>query len=203
MFIMRCIAMLRKILIILSMTFLLFGTSFAKTINLYEEPKDGSKMVGTIDPSAGIVPIYTPKGSTWVKIGNPKNGLVGWVKSNDLATAGSQSSGFSFSQQVQTTPDGKQAYVFQFGVPTQMTKEQAAALYNQVQKQQAAIQQNAQKLIEEVFTTGFQMPLIMPVVMPSNGIQPQTVQPNPNPPPTKESNTTEKPATPSTPIQQK
>jgi SH3-like domain-containing protein len=64
------------------------SVSFAKNINLYEQPKTDAKVVATIDPAQGIVPIYTPDKSEWVKIGDPRNGNVGWVKSSDLAKAG-------------------------------------------------------------------------------------------------------------------
>ncbi len=148
--------MQRKILapfFAIAIFFLLSSISFAKTINLYEEPKADSKLVGTVDPSTGIIPIYTPKEGTWVKVGNPKNGNVGWVKSSDLADAGASSSGFSFSQQVEKSGNGPETYVFKLGIPTALTKEQSDALYKQIQAQQAAIQQSVQKIIKDMFNS--------------------------------------------------
>ena len=150
--------------------FLITTVCFAKSINLYEEPKSDSKIVGTIDPSAGIVPIFTPKQGDWVKVGNPNNGNVGWVKSNDLAQSGKTSNGFSFTQKIESTGNEPGTYVIKLGIPTTLTKEQMDALYKQIQTQQAVIQQNVQKIIQEIFnnnqtgsTVGF--PIVMPVVV--------------------------------------
>lgn len=132
--------------------FLFTSTVFAKMINLYDQPKSDAKVVGTIDPSTGIIPIYTPKDSTWVKVGNPTNGNVGWVKATDLAQASTTSNGFSFSQQIENTGTGPEKYVFKLGIPTKLTKEQSDALYQEVQKQQAIIQQGVQKLIQDMFS---------------------------------------------------
>lgn len=126
------------------------SASFAKNINLYEEPKTDAKIVGTIDPATGIIPIYTPKDSTWVKVGSPTNGNVGWVKSSDLADASTTPSGFSFSQQIENTGKGPETYVFKLGIP-KLTKEQSDALYQQVLKQQAIIQQGVQKIIQDIY----------------------------------------------------
>lgn len=133
--------------------FLITSNSFAKSISLYDEPKTDAKIVGTIDPSQGIIPIYTPKDGGWVKVGNPKNGNVGWVKSSDLAQAGTSASGFSFSQEVEKTGNGPETYVFKLGIPTALTKEQSDALYKQIQAQQAAIQQSVQKIIKDMFNS--------------------------------------------------
>ncbi len=117
----------------------------AKNLNLYDQPKSDAKVVGSIDPANGIVPIYTPKEGGWVKVGNPTNGMVGWVKASDLAAAATTSSGFSFSQTMENTGSGPNRYVFQLGIPA-LTKEQTEALYKQMQAQQAIIQKAFQGL---------------------------------------------------------
>lgn len=171
--------MLQKIGILLLC--LITTSSFAKNLNLYEQPKSDAKIVGTLDPSKGIVPIFTPKGGDWVKIGNPNNGDIGWVKSSDLAQSSTTPSGFSFSQQIESTGSGPKSYVFKLGVPAPLTKEQADALYKQIQAQQAAIQQSVQKVIQDVFTNynqsgTLEIPIVMPVVlMPPNS---STIKPN-------------------------
>lgn len=164
--------MLRK-LAIGNVLFTLFLTSvsYAKTISLFAEPKSDAKVIGVIDPASGIVPIYTPKEGGWIKVGNPSNGNVGWIKSTDLVQPGN-TTGFSFSQQMESIGKGPQTYVFKFGVPSQLTKEQTDALYNQVLKQQIIIQETFQKVIDDAFsnynkngTPGAGIPLIAPVVI--------------------------------------
>lgn len=159
----------------ISTMLLMNSNCFAKNINLYQDPKSDAKIVGSINPEAGVVPIYTSKTGDWVKVGNPNNGNVGWVKSSDLVQSGVSNSGFSFTQQIVNTGKGPESYVFKLGVPAKLSKEQSDALYNQVMKQQAIIQQGMQKVIQDVFTnynqmsgTGFGVPIIVPVVVTPN-----------------------------------
>ena len=162
--------MLKVFTFILGLFTLFFTlTVSAKSINLYDQPKSDAKVIGVMDPSSGIVPIFTPKEGDWVKVGNPQNGDVGWIKSSDLAQSGANSSGFSFSQKIVDTGKGPQSYVFQFGVPSPLTKEQQEALYKRIQAQQEAIQQNVQQIIQDAFKTykagDWNFPIIMPVVV--------------------------------------
>ena len=165
--------MLRNISIVFSALIMLLMTTIcsAKIINLYEQPKSDAKVIGTIDPSNGIIPIFTPKEGGWVKVGNPNNGNVGWVKLTDLGEAGKTSNGFSFSQKVENTGSGPGTYVIKLGIP-QLTKEQTAALYKQIEAQQAIMQQSIQKVIKDVFTnynqmapTEIEFPIVMPVII--------------------------------------
>lgn len=77
-------------------------TGFAKSINLYAEPLDNANVISTIDLSKGVVPIYTLKESGWVKVGDPNNGNVGWIKSSDMEVAPA-----TFTQQVVTPANGQ------------------------------------------------------------------------------------------------
>ncbi len=163
---------------------LLTSTCFAKNINLYEQPADTAKVVGSVDPAKGIVPIFTSKEGTWIKVGNPQNGNVGWVKSAELTEAGSTSTGFSFSQQTENTGNGPKSYVFKFAIPASLSKEQTEALYKQIQAQQAAIQKSIQKIIQSVFpnadkagSTEVEIPIVMPVVLVPSTPQPTKTTP--------------------------
>ncbi len=149
---------------------LLFATTlFAKSVSLYDQPKSDGKVIGSIDPSIGIIPIFTSKEGNWVKVGNPHNGEVGWIKSSDLTQSETGSSGFSFSQKIVDTGKGPPSYVFQFGAPLPLTKEETDALYKRIQAQQAAIQKSVQQVIENTFknykATDWNFPIIMPVVV--------------------------------------
>ena len=44
--------------------------ALAKPINLYNEPNDKAKVVGAIDPSKGMVPIFNSADKKWLKVGN-------------------------------------------------------------------------------------------------------------------------------------
>lgn len=154
------------------------STCLAKNINLYDQPTAQAKIVGTIDPANGIVPIFTPKAGDWIKIGDPHNGNVGWVKSSDLAHAGPISNGFTFTQSITNNGAAPESYVMHFGAPPHMTPEQSAAFFKQIQTQQSAIQKDMQNMVQDIFNNagvkGFNYPVIMPViVMPQQPATPQ------------------------------
>lgn len=59
--------------------------ALAANINLYETPDVKAKVVATVDSSDALTPIYYPNNKgEWLKIANPKDGTVGWVKTQDL-----------------------------------------------------------------------------------------------------------------------
>lgn len=89
-------------------SFCFLGLAQAKEVTLYDQPKEGAAVVGKIDIAAGFVPIYTPANDkTWVKIGDPKNGNVGWVKSAEMGNPGST----SFTVKYDDTPKNSQEYI--------------------------------------------------------------------------------------------
>lgn len=164
-------------LIILANLLMLPLSLFAKEINLYELPKTDSKVVEKVDLANGIMPIYTPKEGEWIKVADPANGNVGWVKSSDLNQPGSAITTFSFSQ-----GNGKNNpvnyRVIQFGQPQNLTPEQSQAMIKRIQLQQEMFQKSFQNMMQD-FNQLFQdqMPII---VFPSqqNVMTTQPVQKN-------------------------
>lgn len=75
---------MKKYLLVTALFLAFPSASIAKTINLYETPNNNSKITSTADSDVGIIPIFTPKQSNWIKIADPRNGNVGWAKSEDL-----------------------------------------------------------------------------------------------------------------------
>lgn len=141
--------------------FFISSMAFAKSINLYEQPKSDSKVVGTLDTSAGIIPIFTPKDSNWIKVADPRNGNVGWIPNSDFKSLG-------FSYQILQTGDGKKNYqVIQFGNPPSPASEKA---WREMQIRQQAIQKDMQKMMQDMFSdfpAGLaNYPVVVPVVVP-------------------------------------
>jgi len=146
--------------------FTLIFSSFcaAKMLTLYDQPKADAKTVGTIDSEAGIIPIFSPKNSNWVKVADPKNGNVGWIKSSEL-TAGN-ANGFSFSQKFISNGKEPQSYIIQFGTPKMLTPEESQAFAKRIQEQTQAIQKQTQKMMEDMYKNFNQLDMPYPVVMP-------------------------------------
>ena len=132
--------------------FLLLGTStgFAKLLALYDQPLENAKIVGKIDSEAGIVPIFTTKAGDWIKVGDPKNGNVGWIKSDELSSTSPTTSGFTFTQRFVNDGKGPQSYVVQFGTPKPLTSEQTKAMMKQMEDLQMQIQKEMQRMMNGV-----------------------------------------------------
>lgn len=150
-------------------------SAFAKEVNLYDQPNTNAKVVGKVDLSIGIVPIFTPQNGDWMKVGDPRNGNTGWIKSTDLNGA---NNAVTFSQQIINDGNGPHTFQFmQYGQPPQpMTEEERKKLMKQMQLQHQNIQQTMQQQMLEMqrefdemqhgwpFMHGPHMPMIMPVV---------------------------------------
>lgn len=151
--------------------FSLSTASLANDINLYDQPTAGSKVVGTIDISTGIIPIYTPKGSDWIKIGDPRNGNVGWVKSSDISNGGSTS--FSFTQKVVKSGKEPQVYKIQIGNPPNVTMDkQTQDMVREMQMRQQALQQTTQKIMQEMIDNINRLYKQQPELLHNNGMMP-------------------------------
>lgn len=155
-----------KLIKLLFTTFTLIFASFcsAKMLTLYDQPKTDAKTLGTIDSEAGIIPIFSPKNSDWIKVADPQNGNVGWIKSSEL-TAGS-ASGFSFSQKFISNGKGPQSYIIQFGTPKMLTPEESQAFAKRLQEQTQAIQKQTQKMMQDMYTDFNQLDMPYPIIMP-------------------------------------
>lgn len=166
-----------KILSALIVAFSLFfvSLSYAKNINLYEQPKADSKLVGTIDSNAGIMTIFTPKEGGWVKVADPRNGNVGWIKSTDLNDIG-------FHVNVMTSGDGTQQYqVIQYGTTKPANPAQLSESMKQMQLRREAIQKDMQQMMQDMYTNSPWMnaPIIMPVlIVPEKHFQMKPIPPN-------------------------
>lgn len=152
---------------------MLVGSVFAKTITLFDQPNANAKSIGSIDAAQGVVPIFTTKDGEWVKVGDPKNGNVGWIKSSDLKDPNSPVS-ITYTQQYINNGNEPQAFQFiQYGPPHKMSKEEAQALVKKLQMDQ----QQLHKSMENIFNSMFQelnqrfpmmdrtAPIFMPVVI--------------------------------------
>lgn len=151
--------------------FLFSGIANADEINLYDQPTTNAKAVGKVDLSKGIIPIFTSSDGTWMKVGDPRNGFVGWAKASDVKKGSANSSVFTFTQKIMN--NGKNANSYQYielGNAPSLTPEQAEKFQRQQQTFQQAIQKNVQELIKDMHSIfQWQMPKeadMQPIPMP-------------------------------------
>lgn len=143
-----------------------FGV-FAKTINLYDQPMTTSKVVGSIDTASGVIPIFTPKGGEWVKVGDPRNGNVGWIKSSDLASGTTTS--FSFTQKFENDGKAPETYKIEFGNLPSLNTQQSVEMIKKMQSQQEAIQKSMQKVMQEMMSNIYKLYQQQPQLLHDNG----------------------------------
>lgn len=140
---------------------------FAKSILLYEEPKEGAKQMGSLDTNVGIIAIFTPEKSTWMKVADPRDGKVGWIKLKDLESK--DNTEYTFTQRFINSGGSPQSYqVFQFGNGPKMTPEQIQEQLKQTEQQQLLMQQNFNKAMQNLFGNPWynpNMPFVMPVIV--------------------------------------
>lgn len=125
--------------------------SLAKSIDLYDQPKEG-KPIATLNSETGIITIFTPKNSDWLKVADPTNGNVGWVKSKDLDNT------TIHMNMLQTTKNGQQYQVIQSNQPSQQL--------NRLMQQQAYEMQRIMQDFQESWMGGprwFNEPRITPI----------------------------------------
>lgn len=178
-----------KMLIALS-SLMIAHSAMAINLNLYEQPKNDAKTIGTIDTNYGIIPIFTLQGGQWIKVGDPRNGNTGWIKSQEFKNINNA----NFSQRVISTgSDPKNFQMIQLTNPQPLTAEQTQAMMRQMEMRRQTIQKEMHQMMDEMFKSSQIMmpsyPLMVPVIM-----VPQT---NPVTTPKKVETTTTVPTAPS------
>lgn len=139
---------------------MLFATTTvtAKTITLYSEPKADSKVSSTMNTETGVTIVYAPKSGDWIKVANPANGEVGWVKSNDLGDHG-------YNMRIFTSGDGSHSYnVYQIGRGhSQLNQQKLEEEMRYFEQQQRIMQLHMAQMFNSMFY--FPQPIFVPVVM--------------------------------------
>lgn len=139
---------MRRSFPLLLSTLVLSNWVFASTVTLHLEPKTDSPAVASVDLSQGIVPIYTPTGSDWVKVADPKNGNVGWIKQSDFNTANTAS--INISQQ----PSGGKVNTIQMqshvGKPINMNDPKVKSNLDEMRKLQENVEKNMKENINSM-----------------------------------------------------
>lgn len=128
----------------------------AQTLPLFEQPDATAKVVGSADLSAGIIPIFTPANNKeWMKIADPRNGNVGWIKTNEISKG---TSSVTFTQKIISSDEGPKGYhVMQFGTPMQVqpldksqSREQLNALIKRIEIEQQSLQNSFQSIVKDM-----------------------------------------------------
>jgi len=132
-------------------------TAFATALNLYEKPDSNSKVTASIDQGKQLIQIYHTEKKDWVKVANPQNGEIGWVKASDLKgpIIITQVNGSKIQQQILTTKDakGKEPTVYsiiQYSGPNELKPEDAEKTIKNMEKRHEKMRDSMQKMHQEM-----------------------------------------------------
>lgn len=156
-----------------SLMILAAPSAYAKSINMHVEPKSDSKISGSINTDNGVTIVYAPKDGKWIKIANPLNGDVGWVKSADLGNNG-------YHLQVATRKDGSGQYnIYQFSSGgQQFSQQQIDNELKWFERQQQIMHQHMQQSMADMINMFYYpRPVFVPVVIMPVDQKPQAAKP--------------------------
>lgn len=129
-------------------------TSSAFAFNVYDKPENNAKVVMTLKADESVIPIFYTEKKDWVKIANPKNGDIGWVKASELkapmvitkVTEG------GVQQQVVIDKDKEpNVYsVIQYSAPHEMTKEETQKMVKDFERRQNTMRESMKKMHDDM-----------------------------------------------------
>lgn len=106
-------------------------------IKLYAEPKAGARVLTQFNPQQRLIPIFRQKG--WIKVGDPKDGKVGWLNRQEYREALTQwykPNVQSYFVQTEQSADGKPTVkVIAYSNGKKLSDSDAQKLYQRMQKQ--------------------------------------------------------------------
>ncbi len=120
----------------------------AVQINMYAEPTLRAKIVQSITPAERLVPIFR-KGE-WIKVGDPKDGSVGWINHDQYRKAMEAFYQPNFQTvfiRTQRDKNGKPVTsIVAYKNGKKLSEKDADALYKKIRQEQANDAQNMQRL---------------------------------------------------------
>ncbi|MAZ40429.1 MAG: hypothetical protein CMF49_09960 [Legionellales bacterium] len=146
---------MKNLAVVLITSLLVLSTSlFANTLKMYEKPNDKSKLLMELKPGQQLIPIYYPQNSLWIKVADPQNGNVGWVKTNELNGTAVLPDGEKTKQEI--IPTANQGYqlkrqaIDDNNAPQAIDPAQVDQAMQEFQKKAAQIQQSMQIIMKSL-----------------------------------------------------
>ena len=132
---------------------IIVSTAYANSIKLYEKPKDSSHVIQTLKAGTQLLPIYYPKQGDWIKVANPTNGDVGWVKVSDL-NGETTTNGVVSTQKIIVKP-GQSYQIYQqksvdADAPQAIDPEQVQQMMTKMQQKATQMEQSMQEVLNNM-----------------------------------------------------
>ncbi|MDF1795200.1 MAG: SH3 domain-containing protein [Coxiellaceae bacterium] len=151
------------------------GASWAASISLYQAPDVKSTVTAKVETGQRLIPIYQSNDHQgWIKVANPKDGAVGWMKVKRAGDAThppklvTKKTDDGFMRRVVTTTekDGPKQYkVIEYSGSEKLDNKQVQKLIQSMEKRNAQMQADMNRMMNDMRTNffGFQ-PIEPPVV---------------------------------------
>ena len=149
--------------------------SWAASVSLYQSPDVKSQVTAKVKTGQRLIPIFQSKDHQgWIKVANPTNGTVGWMKiqnnkpkpATKTATKKTEN-GFVQRTITTTEKEGPKTYrVIEYSGNEKLSNKQVEKLMAQMEQRNAQMQQDMDRMMNDMRTNffGFQ-PIITPPVV--------------------------------------
>jgi hypothetical protein len=162
---------------------LLSVVTLAATLNVYEKPEEHAKIIASMKSGEQLMPIFYTEKRDWVKVANPKNGDVGWVKVGELKGPMiiTKINGVETRQQIIADKNSKdqkpQVYsIIQYSGSQELKPEDAQKVVKDMeerskkmnesmQRMQEHMQKNISEMFKELDRSFYTFPIIQPIIV--------------------------------------
>lgn len=154
----------------LGLFILIFSVSQVNALNIHEEASEKAKVVFEVQAGDKLIPII--KHGEWLKVANPKDGKVGWVKVADLQGHLSLNNGINYQQRIITNKSDHgvpNVYrVIDYTGPNKMSQEEMDEIFKQMQARQEQIQKYMQAMLQSMFNSFQSLQQVEPFSLDNN-----------------------------------
>lgn len=143
---------------LLSSVFLVFMASLpiiapAKTLQLHGKPEASSPSVATVESGDKLIPIYAPEKSEWIKVADPKNGNVGWLRRQDIGLNDHDVQLYQkrFEHESGDKKNGPYHHeIYEYKGTEKLSNDQIKKMFNDIEQQQAKMHATVQSMFNEM-----------------------------------------------------
>lgn len=126
----------------------------AKSLELLSQPEAKSVTIATVQSGDKLIPIFMPEKSDWIKVADPKNGNVGWLKREDL---GINSEPKIYEKRIEKESGDKKKgpyhhEVFEYKGTEKLSDEQVKSLFEKMEQQQARMHKAMWSMYESMMS---------------------------------------------------
>jgi hypothetical protein len=129
------------------------GIANAKSLTLYSKPVATSAAVATVESGARLIPIYSPEKSDWIKVADPSNGNVGWLKRQDMGLNQQQPQLYQKRIEKESGDKKKGSYrqeVYEYKGTEKLSDEQMKVMFNNMQRRQEQMKAAMQSMFNNI-----------------------------------------------------